>query len=313
MAGTPSTPARQETIEVGGRQLRLSNLDKVLYPASGFTKAEVIDYYLRIAPVLLPHVRDRPLTMRRYPDGVEGQGFYEKHAPRGMPEWIRTVDIPRSARSADATTIEFPLLCDTSTLVWTANLAALELHVPQWRVDDRGVPQSPDLLVFDLDPGPPADLVQCCEAALLIREELEQELGWRAHPKTSGAKGLQVYVALASGDRQDSWDGDGAREQARRIAEALAARRPDLIVANMRKPLRTGRVLIDWSQNNVTKTTVAPYSLRARTEPTVSTPLRWDEVASCLDTGQADVLRFRTEDVLARVAAEGDLFAPLLG
>jgi bifunctional non-homologous end joining protein LigD len=300
-------------VEVEGRRLALSNLDKVLYPASGFTKGQVIEYYVRVAPVLLPHLADRPLTMRRFPGGVDdANAFYEKHRPRGTPEWVRSERVSASPRSSARAGIDFVVVNDLATLVWAANLAALELHVPQWRVVGHR-PLVPDLLVFDLDPGEPASIVECAEVALLLAELARDEHGWDCHPKTSGSKGLQLYVRLPEADRQRRWEDGGTRELARTMAQELARARPELVVSNMRKELRTGRVLIDWSQNNAAKTTVAPYSLRDQARPAVSPPLRWDEVEALADDGKAERLAFSPADVLARIEGDGDLFAPLLG
>ncbi len=286
---------------VDGRQLILSNLDKVLYPAVGFTKAEVIDYYSRIAPVLLPHLKDRALTRKRYPDGVDGQVFFEKNAPRGTPDWVRTVRLPSPGSTKDRETIDYVVCDDLPTLVWTANLAALELHTHQWRVlRTRDEAKAPDLLVFDLDPGPPATIVECCEVALLLRERLADD-GLDPVVKTSGNKGMQLYARAPR--RTDTND------YAKAIAQELERARPELVVHRMAKDLRPGKVLVDWSQNSPAKTTVTVYSLRARERPTVSTPVTWDEVAAC--TVAADLV-FGTDDVLARVADHGDLFAGLL-
>jgi bifunctional non-homologous end joining protein LigD len=309
-------------VEIQGHRLQLTNLDKVLYPSSGFTKAEVIKYYVEVAPVLLPHLRDRPLTVRRFPDGVQAQSFFEKHLPRGMPEWLHTADVPSSAgggRSGRSTRegrstgshIRFMVVCDRASLAWVANLAALELHVPMWRVDKAGRPRPPDIMVFDLDPGEPADIVNCAEVALILAHALEEEHGWKPLAKTSGSKGLQLYVRLPSSERQRRWDDGGTRDEARHLAEQLSREHPDLIVANMRKDLRRGKVLIDWSQNNVAKTTVAPYSLRARADPTVSTPLQWQEVERCASRGRPELLHFLPADVLERVERMGDLMEPL--
>lgn len=284
-------------VRVDGRELTLSNLDKVLYPEYGFTKAEVIDYYTRIAPVLLPHLAGRPLTVKRFPDGVDGMSFFEKNAPEHTPGWVRRARLPVPGSTKDRETIEFAVVEDLPTLVYYANLAALELHVPQWRVDDEGRALPPDTLVFDLDPGPPATIVECCAVALMLREVLAAE-GLTARPKTSGSKGMQLYAA---------WD---CREEpsayARRLAQLLAKEHPDQVVSVMTKKLRTGKVFIDWSQNNPAKTTVAPYSLRARARPTVSTPLLWEEVEGC---EAPDDLVFTSSEVLARVNEHGDLFS----
>jgi bifunctional non-homologous end joining protein LigD len=287
------------TVDVEGRHLVLSNLEKVLYPEVGFTKGQVLDYYTRIAPVLLPHLAGRALTRKRYPDGVEGQVFFEKNAPRGTPEWVHTERLPSPGSSKGRETIDYVVVDDLAALVWTANLASLELHTHMWRVGA----DSPDLVVFDLDPGAPATVVECCEVALLLREVMRED-GLDPLPKTSGSKGMQLYARA---------DGFSSSEETSAYAKGLAQRfeasHPDLVVHRMTKALRPGKVLVDWSQNSAAKTTVTPYSLRARERPTVSTPLTWDEVEACT---AADDLVFTSDDVLARVAEHGDLFAPLL-
>ncbi|MFI7452462.1 non-homologous end-joining DNA ligase [Nonomuraea sp. NPDC049714] len=283
-------------VKVDGRELTLSNLDKVLYPEVGFAKAEVIDYYSRIAPVLLPHLDGRPLTVKRYPNGVEGASFFEKNAPEHTPEWVRRVRLPVPGSTKNRETIDFAIVEDLPTLVYYANLAALELHVPQWRVSAEGEALPPDTLVFDLDPGPPATIVECCEVALMLRAVLADD-GLTARPKTSGSKGMQLYA---------DWDGrDEASAYARRLAQMLAKEHPEQVLSVMTRKLRPGKVFIDWSQNNPAKTTVAPYSLRARAHPTVSTPLLWKEVEACENP---EDLVFTTSDVLARVDEHGDLF-----
>jgi bifunctional non-homologous end joining protein LigD len=303
------SPERVET-EVDGRSLSLSNLDKVLYPDAGFTKAAIIDYYARIAEVMVPHLADRPLTMRRYPNGVAASSFFEKNVPSSAPSWVKRVTVPsvssRSSRTSESVT---HVVCDDRpTLVWAANLAALEFHVPLWRVGAGDVlPAPPDHLVFDLDPGPGTTVVECARIAGWLRERLEPEDVGAPLAKTSGSKGLQLY---ASYTKAIEWP--AARELAHEIAKAVATDHPDLVVTNMRKDLREGHVLIDWSQNHPAKTTVAVYSLRARPEPTVSTPVTWDEVGACERKGDADLLRFVASDVLDRVERNGDLFAPLL-
>ena len=286
-------------VEVEGRSLVLTNLSKVLYPDTGFTKGHVIDYYLRIAPALLPHIADRPLTLRRYPDGVTGQHFYNKHAPDHRPDWVRTERIHSPGSTSGQDWVRYVIAGDLPTLIWTANLAGLELHTPMWRLPHQG---EPDLLVFDLDPGAPATIVECCAVALLLRPMLE-ELGLRPFAKTSGGKGLQLLAALSG------LTSDQASIVARSLAEELGRAHPGEIISNMKRALRPGKVLIDWSQNNAVKTTVAPYSLRARSKPTVSTPVSWDEVAGCEQP--ADLI-FTSEQVLERVAEHGDLLAPLL-
>jgi bifunctional non-homologous end joining protein LigD len=303
------------TVQVEGRELALTNLAKVLYPADGFTKGEVLDYYQRISALLVPHVKGRPMTLKRYPDGVDGQSFFAKHAPAGLPDWVRTGEIvSSSSRSrAPGEPIEYVVMDDLPTLMWAANLAALELHVPMWRFPDHGkgsrspAPEhgfEPDLLVFDLDPGPPATIVDCCRVAEALRPLLADD-GLDALPKTSGGKGLQLYAKIS--DRELT--AEQASALAKGYAERLERDLPRLVVSRMTKSLRTGKVLIDWSQNNGAKTTVAPYSLRARAHPTVSTPVTWDEVAACREPND---LFFTAPDMLARAESSGDLFAPLL-
>ena len=286
-------------VDVEGRQLALTNLEKVLYPAVGFTKGQVLDYYTRIAPVLLPHLAGRALTRKRYPNGVDGQPFFEKNAPRGTPEWVRVVTLASPGSTKGRESIDYTVVDSLAALVWTANLASLELHTHQWRVDSG----APDLVVFDLDPGPPATVVECCAVALLLRDVLRAD-GLDAVAKTSGSKGLQLYAR--AGDLASS---DAASAYAKALAQRFEASHPELVVHRMTKALRPGKVLVDWSQNSAAKTTVSVYSLRARERPTVSTPVTWDEVAACTSP---DDLVFTSNDVLARVADHGDLFAPLL-
>ena len=290
-------------VQVDGRQLTLSNLAKILYPEDGFAKAEVLDYYQRVSAVLLPHVTGRPMTLKRYPEGVDGQSFFQKHAADHRPSWVRTERVESHSSRGRGETIDYVVMDDLPTLMWAANLASLELHVPQWRFP-RGAEPRPDLLVFDLDPGAPATIAECCEVARALRPLLTAD-GLDPLPKTSGGKGLQVYARL-----NKKVTSEEASQQAKEYAERLEREKPDLVVSLMTKSLRTGKVLIDWSQNNGAKTTIAPYSLRARTHPTVSTPVTWDEVESCEDPA---ALFFTAEDVLSRVESNGDLFAPLLG
>jgi len=294
-----SPDARKVKVEVDGRKLTLSNLDKVLYPEAGFTKAQVIDYYLHVAPVMLPHIASRAVTIKRYPEGVDGEFFFQKNAPAHRPEWVPTAKLPSPGSTKSRETIEYILGGDLPTLIWAANLAALELHTPMWRYPHVG---EPDLLVFDLDPGPPATVVECCEVALLLRPLLTEQ-GLAPLAKTSGGKGLQLYAAVASMTSPQT------SELAKGLAERLEQERPELIVAKMTKALREGKVLIDWSQNNAAKTTVAPYSLRARPQPTVSTPVTWDEVENCK---RAADLVFTADQVMERVDAKGDLFGGAL-
>ena len=286
-------------VQVGERRLRLTNLDKVLYPRTGFTKGQVIDYYHQIAPCLLPHLAGRPVTFRRYPNGVDAHWFFEKDVSRHAPDWVRTLRLPIPGSTMDREFADFPMLDDLPALIWSANLAALELHVPQWTAGPRGGERPPDLMVFDLDPGAPATIVECCRVGELIREVLESD-GLTAFPKTSGSKGMQLYVPVRVRDN------DRPRDYANGLAKRLAERHPDLAVAVMAKARRTGRVFIDWDQNRHSKTTIAPYSLRARDQPTVSTPVTWREVHRC--RRPAD-LTFVAADVLNRVAKHGDLLA----
>ena len=292
-------PEERIGVEVDGRRLHLSNLHKVLFPDSGFTKGAVIDYYSRIAPVLLPHLAGRALTVKRYPDGVDSSFFFEKNAPRGTPSWVRRVTLPAPGSTKDRDTIDYVVVEEPATLVWLANLAALELHVPQWHLPPRARTPRTDLLVFDLDPGAPATINECCEVAVLLRELLAGD-GVTLFAKTSGSKGMQVSAPIRIDDPALP------SRYARAVAQELEAARPDLVVSRMTKSLRGGKVLVDWSQNNPAKTTVAPYSLRAREQPSVSTPLTWDEVAA------GAPLRFTAEQVLDRVAEHGDLFAGTL-
>ncbi|MGH3745464.1 MAG: non-homologous end-joining DNA ligase [Mycobacteriales bacterium] len=286
--------ATSTTVTVDGRQLRLSNLDKPLYP-DGFTKGEVIDYYRRVAPAMVPGLAGRPATFVRFPNGVGHGSFFEKNAAKGRPDWVRTVRLPAPGSSKDREEIDYAVVDDLPTLVWAANLAALEIHVPQWQVGPRGGVHDPDLVVVDLDPGSPATIVECCRVALLVRDRL----GESAVAKTSGSKGLQLYAR---------WDGGDSREAMHDLARELEREHEDLVVSRMAKALRPGKVLFDWSQNNVAKTTVAAYSLRGRDRPTVSTPLTWDEVEACTDPAG---LAFTADDVLDRLETHGDLFAPL--
>ncbi|ADB74806.1 non-homologous end-joining DNA ligase [Geodermatophilus obscurus] len=291
----------RQLVRVDGRQLHVSNLEKVLFPEVSFTKAQVIDYYVRIAPVLLPHLSGRPVTFSRWPDGVEGQAFFEKNSARHAPDWVRKVTVPSPGSSRGRETLDMVILETVADLAWAANLAALELHVPQWQVGSRLQPALPDLLVLDLDPGPDAGILECCEVADRLREWLVDD-GLDPVVKTSGSKGMQVYAPIRVTDREHP------SRYAKALAQQLSAETPDRVVWRMEKVLRPGKVLIDWSQNNPAKTTVAPYSLRARPDATVSTPIGWDEVEAVLDGADPGALRFRTEDVLARVEDYGDLF-----
>jgi len=291
-------------VEVEGHTLRLSNLDKVLYPRTGTTKGEVLNYYAQVAPVMLPLLRDRPVTRVRWPHGVERDRFFEKNAPAGTPRWVRTADVPTTGSRGDSRhgdRLVFPIIDDLATLTWAANLAALELHVHQWTVDKKGTPRGADRLVIDLDPGEGAGLHECCQVALLVRDKLtDRKLD--ARPVTSGSKGLHLYAHLPR--RQDS---DKTSETAKTIAEELQAEHPKQVTATMTKAKRSGKVFLDWSQNAGSKTTVSPYSMRGVERPLVATPVTWDEVAE----GAEDPLgldQFRYDEVLARVEEYGDLF-----
>jgi bifunctional non-homologous end joining protein LigD len=287
-------PAARVEVSVEGRTLSLSNLDKVLYPAVGFTKGQVIDYYTRVAPALLPHLRDRPLTLKRYPNGVDAGHFFEKQCPSHRPDWVRAEPVQMNRK-----TIDFCICDDLPTLVWLANLADLELHPSLSLVDDV---DRPSVMAFDLDPGPPAGLAECCEVAFLLRDTLSQ-IGLECFAKTSGSKGIQVYVPL----NVDDVDYDrGTKALSHALARHLEAQHPKLVVSQQRKDLRRGKVLIDWSQNDEKKTTVCVYSLRARERPTVSTPLQWEEL------DDPDALVFEAADVLERIEEHGDLFAPVV-
>jgi bifunctional non-homologous end joining protein LigD len=287
-------------VRVDGRTLRLTNLDKVLWPEVGFTKGQMIDYYTRIAPVLLPHLRGRPLTLKRYPDGVDGQMFYEKNCPQHRPPWVETARVWSGSNNRD---MYYCMVQDLPSLVWVAQLGTIELHT-SLSLASR-LPQ-PRMLVFDLDPGPPATIVDCCQVALWLREWFVGH-DLRAFAKTSGSKGLQVYVPLNT-----PVDYEQTKRISRGLAQRLERERPARVVHMQRKALREGKVLIDWSQNDEYKTTVNVYSLRARARPTVSTPVSWDEVERSLATGDPGALAFDGEAVLARVEKLGDLFRPVL-
>jgi bifunctional non-homologous end joining protein LigD len=290
-----------QTVEVDGRRLALSNLEKVLYPSTGTTKAEVLAYYTAVAPVLLPHVAERPVTRKRWPDGVESTPFFEKNVPMGTPDWVRRVRLPVPGSTKDRETIDFALIDGLADLVWTANLAALEIHVPQWTVGPRGAVRGPNRLVVDLDPGAPAGLAECTEVALATRERLAAD-GLECLPVTSGGKGMQLYAPISG--RQDAMV---VHAYAKAVAEELERAMPKLVVSRMTKALRPGKVLFDWSQNHPAKTTIAPYSLRGRKLPTVASPRTWEE----LEAGTLTQLTL--DEVLERVAGpDGDLAAPLL-
>jgi bifunctional non-homologous end joining protein LigD len=288
--------AERVHVEIDGHRLAVSNLEKVMYPMIGFTKAQVIDYYVRIAPVMLPHIRDRGITLRRWPDGVTENSFFEKRCPSYRPGWVGTCLGPGDRRGG----IEYCRLDSVVALAWTANLAALEIHSPMARC---GAVDSPTMLVFDLDPGEPATIVECAQVALEIHDVLDT-VGLRSFPKTSGSKGMQLYAPLKTPHEHDH-----ASDFALAVAQLLEQKLPKLVLSNMTKKLRKGKVFIDWSQNSRHKTTIAPYSLRAKDRPTVSTPLTWDEVA---DGADGEPLGFEAGEVLERVEDHGDLFADTL-
>jgi bifunctional non-homologous end joining protein LigD len=299
------TESQDVHVDVGGRTIKLSNLQKVLYPQTGTTKGEVLDYYARIAPVLLPHLAGRAVTRIRWPHGVQDMSFFEKNTPAGTPSWVHTARVPTTGSrgpSRNGDTLVFPIVDDLATLMWLVNLAALELHVHQWTVDGDDEPIGADRLVIDLDPGEPAGLHECCQVALLARDALaERDLV--ARPVTSGSKGLHLYAALP--ERLPS---DRASDLAKEVAEEMAAAYGDRVTATMTKARRRGKVFFDWSQNAGSKTTVSPYSLRGRERPTVATPLTWAEV----EAGAEDELgldQFTFRQVLERVGEHGDLFA----
>jgi bifunctional non-homologous end joining protein LigD len=298
-------PGEEVRVDVEGRTLKISNLDKVLYPRTGTTKGEVLNYYAQVAPVLLPHLKDRAVTRIRWPHGVADKSFFEKNTPAGTPSWVRTAKVPTtgsrgSSRHGDH--LVFPIVDDLATLTWLVNLAALELHVHQWTVNRTGRPRNPNRLVVDLDPGEPAGLQECCNVALLVRSRLaDRHLEARA--VTSGSKGLHLYAALPGKLNSDETTG-----LAKEVAEELQKEHPKLVTATMTKSRRSGKVFLDWSQNAGSKTTISPYSLRGRERPTVATPVTWDEV----EAGSEDPLgleQFRFEEVVERVADHGDLFA----
>jgi bifunctional non-homologous end joining protein LigD len=287
-------------VEVGGKKLALSNLEKVLYPEAGFTKGQVIDYYIRIAPVLLPHLKNRPITLKRYPEGVNGFYFYEKQCPSHRPSWVKTAEVPSRRESGK---IDYCMMNDLPALIWAANLADLELHTFLHRAPAINRPTA---LAFDLDPGPPADIVLCCQVGLRLREIFEG-LELQCFAKTSGSKGLQLFVPLNTATTYDK-----TKAFAHGLAERLERENPDQVVSRMQKSLRKGKVLIDWSQNDEHKTTVNVYSLRAKSQPTVSTPVTWQEVEATLKKRDPSRLVFDSDTVLRRVEKQGDLFAPVL-
>ncbi|MBO1766067.1 non-homologous end-joining DNA ligase [Allobranchiibius sp. GilTou38] len=294
--------AQQVSVEVEGRRLALSNLDKVLYPATETTKGEVLHYYARVAPVLLPILAGRPVTRVRWPHGVGDTSFFEKNVPQGAPSWLPRMTVASSGSRGGGDRVTYPFVEDLAALTYLANLAAIELHVPQWRwVEDAAA--NPDRLVIDLDPGSPAGLAECADLALQVREELVDAGMERAVPVTSGSKGMQVYAAL-DGSRTS----EEIRDWAKDLAQSLTRSNPDLVVWKMTKSIRGGKVLLDWSQNTAAKTTIAPYSLRGRERPMVAAPRSWEEVQ---EPGRLTQLDF--EEVLDRLDSDGDLFGAALG
>ncbi len=283
-------------VEVDGRKLKLTNLDKILYPASAFTKGQLVDYYVRIAPVLVPHLVGRPLTMKRYPEGVDHEYFFEKNAPMHRPDWVTTGPVWSESNHR---TIHFILANDLPTLVWIANLASIELHPSLSLASDIS---TPTMIVFDLDPGPPANIIQCAQVGLWVRAIFDH-FGLQSFPKTSGSKGMQIYVPLNTKTTYQQ-----TKSFAQAVARLLEHEHPDLVVSDMKKAVRTNKVFVDWGQNDQHKTTISVYSLRAREHPTVSTPISWDEVENALKKKDPARLVFEAKDVLARVEKMGDLF-----
>ena len=296
----PSDTKLKTTLEIAGHQLKVSNLSKVFYSDTGFTKGHMLDYYIRIAPYLLPHLTNRPLTMKRYPNGAQGKFFYQKECPAHRPDWVKTIPVWSSSNNRN---INFCNAADLSTLVWVANLAALELHTS---LSVAPAINQPSLLVFDLDPGSPATIIDCAQVGLLLKDYFDKHQ-LQSFPKTSGSKGLQVYVPLNTPTNYET-----TKDFARKIANRLQEKYPDRIVANMKKALRTGKVFIDWSQNDEHKTTVCVYSLRAKEHPSVSTPVTWEEVATAIEQNNPDLLAFEATQVLDRTSKLGDLFSPVL-
>ena len=294
--------AQGRLVEVDGRELKLTNLDKVIYPKAGFTKGEMVDYYAKVGQTMVPHLNGRAVTLRRFPEGVEDldSAFFEKRCPKHRPKWVKTASV---RAGPNAGKIDFCVCDSLPTLIWMAQLAAIELH-PSLSLSRA--PNRPTVLAFDLDPGPPADIVDCCAVAVRLRDMFEH-FGLQAFPKTSGSKGMQVYVPL---NVKTSYE--ETKPMAKAIAQLLEKQTPDKVVSKMKKVDRKGKIFVDWSQNHRSKTTIAVYSLRARERPTVSTPITWDEVESTLKSGKATDLVFETTDVLERIEKHGDLFAPVL-
>jgi bifunctional non-homologous end joining protein LigD len=294
--------AENRVVEVDGRELKLTNLDKVLYPKAGFTKGEMVDYYAKVAPAMVPHLAGRAVTLRRFPEGVDDldAAFFEKRCPKHRPKWVKTARVQAGPHAGK---IDFCVCDSLPTLIWMAQLAAVELH-PSLSLSRA--PKRPTVLAFDLDPGPPADIVQCCRVGLRLRE-MFGHFGVQSFPKTSGSKGMQVYVPLNKGVSYET-----TKPFAKAIAQLLEKQTPDEVVSKMKKVERKGKVFVDWSQNHQSKTTIAVYSLRARERPTASTPVSWEEVEAVAESGDGSSLVFETAAVLKRVEEHGDLFAPVL-
>jgi bifunctional non-homologous end joining protein LigD len=290
-------------VEVDGRELKLTNLDKVLYPKAGFTKGEMVDYYAKVADAMVPHLSGRAVTLRRFPEGVDDldSAFFEKRCPKHRPKWVKTTNVRAGPNAGN---IDFCVCDGRPTLIWMAQLAAIELH-PSLSLGRA--PTRPTVLAFDLDPGPPADVVDCCRVALRLRE-LFAHFGVECFPKTSGSKGMQVYVPL----NRPKTSYDDTKPFAKAIAQLLEKQTPDEVVSKMKKVERKGKVFVDWSQNHRSKTTIAVYSLRARERPTASTPVTWEEVERAAESGDGSHLVFEAGDVLERIEEKGDLFAPVL-
>jgi bifunctional non-homologous end joining protein LigD len=292
--------ATKEVVKIGKHELSVSNLDKVLYPETGFTKGEVMDYYVRMADVILPHLKGRPLTLKRYPNGVDSMFFYEKRCPSHKPEWIKTVKVWSEGNQED---MFYCTMDGPAALAWVANLASIELHVLLSRSPKVGVP---NFVAFDFDPGPPAGVLEACEVLLMVRDVMEG-LGLECFPKTSGGKGMHLYVPLNT-----KTDFDKTKHFAHELAKLLEREHPDLVTSNILKAKRKGKVFMDWSQNDDHKTTVCVYSMRARNRPTVSTPVKWEEINKAVKKKDPEVLVFEAGEVLKRVEKLGDLFAPVL-
>ena len=294
-----------QMVEVDGQRLKISSLDKVMYPQTGTTKGEVLNYYARVSPMLLPHLAERAVTRIRWPDGVEANRFFEKNLPSGAPDWLTSVTVPSTGSRGGGDHITFPIVDGLAALTYLANLASLELHVHQWTVGRNQQPKNPNRLVVDLDPGPPAGLHECAQVALLVRDALA-ERGLSSAPVTSGSKGLHLYAALSG---KLNWE--QVRDLARDIARDLAKERPDLVLWKMTKSIRGGKVFLDWSQNTGSKTTISPYSLRGQQAPYIAAPRTWDEVEEGAEDQDA-LQQVDLEEMLARVDADGDIFGDTL-